>query len=122
MHAVNLIGLTGKVLEATCLHAFGHRNPAVQPYNALASGVSGLETKNGGKTQSYALLVADTVVVKAGGAAPEILTNACTKGWSDVAYFFKVGLIDFPCCLVALAWMSSRQHFKDAPPETSKKG
>ena len=54
------------------------------------AGVSGLETKNAGKTQTYALLVADTVVVKAGGAAPEVLTAACTKGWSDVAYFFKV--------------------------------
>ena len=68
-------------------------DPAVHSFNALGSGVSGLETKNGGKTQSYALLVADTVVVKPGGAAPEILTNACTKGWSDVAYFFKVSFV-----------------------------
>lgn len=56
----------------------------------LAVGVSGLEVKIGGKPRSYALLVADTVVVKEGGAAPEVLTAACNKAWSDVAYFFKV--------------------------------
>lgn len=55
-------------------------------------GVSGLEVKIGGKPRSYALLVADTVVVKPGGATPEVLTAACNKAWSDVAYFFKVSL------------------------------
>ena len=25
-----------------------------------------------------------------GGATPEVLTAACNKAWSDVAYFFKV--------------------------------
>lgn len=51
--------------------------------------MSGLEVQIGGKSQAYALLVADTIVVKPGGAPPEVLTAACTKGWSDVAYFFK---------------------------------
>ncbi len=30
------------------------------------------------------------MVVKPGGATPEVLTAACNKAWSDVAYFFKV--------------------------------
>lgn len=55
----------------------------------VAVGVSGLEVKIGGKPRSYALLVADTVVVMPGGATPEVLTAACNKAWSDVAYFFK---------------------------------
>ncbi len=57
---------------------------------SYASGVSNLEVKIDGKPRSYALLVADTIVVRPGGAAPEVLTAACNKAWTDVAYFFKV--------------------------------
>ena len=46
--------------------------------------------------KTYALLVADTIVVPLEGqASPEKekennLTQLCPKSWADVAYFFKV--------------------------------
>jgi len=40
--------------------------------------------------KSYALQVADTVVVQPGGAAPEVVTALVPKGWTDAAYFFNV--------------------------------
>ena len=57
------------------------------------SGVAGLtrpdaKAKDAGKT--YALQVADTVVVQPGGAAPEVVTALVPKGWTDAAYFFNV--------------------------------
>lgn len=57
-----------------------------------ASGVSNLQVKIDNKDRTYALLVADTVVVKEQGS-PENLTAACNKAWSDVAYFFKVSAL-----------------------------
>lgn len=56
----------------------------------VCTGVSGLEVQVSGKTRSYALMVADTVLVKQAGEAPEVLTNTASKAWSDVAYFLKV--------------------------------
>ena len=35
-------------------------------------------------------MVADTVLVKEAGTAPEVLTSIANKAWSDVAYFLKV--------------------------------
>lgn len=55
----------------------------------LWTGASNLQVKIEGKERTYALLVADTVVVKEQGA-PDNLTATCNKAWSDVAYFFKV--------------------------------
>ena len=43
-----------------------------------------------GRSKNYALQIGDTVVVQAGGKPPEILTGACSKTWSDVAYYLKV--------------------------------
>ena len=56
----------------------------------MLTGVSGLEVQVSGKTRSYALMVADTVLVKEAGTAPEVLTSIANKAWSDVAYFLKV--------------------------------
>ena len=56
----------------------------------VCTGVSGLEVQVSGKTRSYALMVADTVLVKEAGTAPEVLTSIANKAWSDVAYFLKV--------------------------------
>ena len=57
--------------------------------SAHSAGVHQLQAKIEGQERTYALLVADTVVVKDEGS-PEVLTSACNKAWSDVAYFFKV--------------------------------
>ena len=49
-----------------------------------------------GKPDTYALLVADTVVVSSDESnSPEkekerIATHNCPKSWTDIAYFFKV--------------------------------
>ena len=43
-----------------------------------------------GMASTYALLVADTVLVPLEGTTNEVLTSACPKSWTDVAYFFKV--------------------------------
>lgn len=40
--------------------------------------------------KSYAMLLADTVVVKAGGP-PDVATVMAPKDWKEVAYFLKVG-------------------------------
>ncbi|CAD7701780.1 unnamed protein product [Ostreobium quekettii] len=42
-----------------------------------------------GRSKNYALQIGDTVVVQAGGKPPEVLTGACSKTWSDVAYYLK---------------------------------
>jgi len=55
--------------------------------------VSGLQRDDAdseaGKT--YAMLIADTVVVKAGGGPPDLATALAPKDWKDVAYYLKVG-------------------------------
>lgn len=56
----------------------------------VRTGASGLEVQVNGKTRAYALMVADTVLVKESGNAPEVLTSIASKAWSDVAYFLKV--------------------------------
>ncbi len=57
----------------------------------VALGISGLERTDAsdeeGKT--YALFLADTVVVTAGGSPPDIATLTTPKEWKDVAYFVK---------------------------------
>lgn len=63
------------------------------------AGVQGLERPDAheGMATTYALLVADTVLVPGeGDLAPgkekeRSLTLSCPKQWTDVAYFFKVG-------------------------------
>ena len=83
----------------------------------MPAGVQGLQTEWNKKTLTYALLVADTVVAQGGGAKPEVLTSHAPKGWSDVAYYFKVGLLSLLrqtlswhlvqlCCLL---WFQVRQ-------------
>ena len=66
-------------------------HPLVDHGVCLPAGVQGLQTEWNKKTLTYALLVADTVVAQGGGAKPEVLTSQAPKGWSDVAYYFKVG-------------------------------
>ncbi|KAK2076511.1 hypothetical protein QBZ16_001037 [Prototheca wickerhamii] len=51
--------------------------------------VNNLEVEREGKKTAYAMLVADTVVVRPGGVAPELTTLAATKDWEEVAYFFN---------------------------------
>lgn len=57
----------------------------------LSIGVAGLQRPANGKSNppSYGMWLADTVLIKPDGAAPEILTVAAPKAWDDVAYFFK---------------------------------
>ena len=43
-----------------------------------------------GAAKTYALQVADTVVVQPGGTPPEVVTALVPKGWTDAAYFFNV--------------------------------
>lgn len=59
---------------------------------SLVAGVAGLSRPDAAKgaAKTYALQVADTVVVQPGGAAPEVVTALVPKGWTDAAYFFNV--------------------------------
>jgi hypothetical protein len=41
------------------------------------------------EAKKYALFLADTVVVTAGGSAPDVATLTTPKDWNDVAYFVK---------------------------------
>ncbi|GAB4820394.1 hypothetical protein N2152v2_007440 [Parachlorella kessleri] len=43
----------------------------------------------------YAMLVADTVIIKAGGGAPDYATAAAPKDWKEVAYYLKGGVRAF---------------------------
>lgn len=56
------------------------------------AGVQGLRREDAETeaAKTYALQLADTVLVKEGGASPELLTAACPKAWSEVAYYLKV--------------------------------
>jgi nucleosome binding factor SPN SPT16 subunit len=59
-----------------------------QCYNvqiALA-GLTNEKAKEGSKGRAYAVLVADTAVVRVDGAAPEVLTSGATKALKDIAY------------------------------------
>lgn len=38
-------------------------------------------------TKTYAILLSDTVIVKAGGGEPDVITMASSKDWNDIAYF-----------------------------------
>ncbi|XRB18595.1 FACT complex subunit [Pseudoscourfieldia marina] len=49
----------------------------------VSVGLSDLVTKKGKK---YAMQIADTVLVKPDGEAPQVLTDAATKRYSDIAY------------------------------------
>ena len=58
----------------------------------MAAGVAGLQRPDAAKdaSKTYALQVADTVVVQPGGAPPDVVTALAPKGWTDAAYFFNV--------------------------------
>ncbi|KAL3130646.1 hypothetical protein ABBQ38_008037 [Trebouxia sp. C0009 RCD-2024] len=71
------------------LKAGNERKVAAGMVFNVAVGASGLEVQVNGKTRAYALMVADTVLVKESGNAPEVLTSIASKAWSDVAYFLK---------------------------------
>ena len=61
---------------------------AGQCYNvqiALA-GLTNEAAKEGSKARTYAVMIADTVVVGAGGAKPEVMTAGVTKALKDIAY------------------------------------
>ncbi|KAF6251518.1 global transcription factor [Scenedesmus sp. NREL 46B-D3] len=57
----------------------------------VSLGVSGLENADasGTRAKTYALQVADTLVVKPSGAAPENLCGAATKLWDKVSYILN---------------------------------
>ncbi|EFN58683.1 hypothetical protein CHLNCDRAFT_140286 [Chlorella variabilis] len=59
----------------------------------VAVGVSGLmrEDAESDAGKSYAMLVADTVVCKPGGAPPDVATTLAPKDWKEVAYYLKDG-------------------------------
>lgn len=56
-------------------------------------GASGLRREDADteEAKTYAMLMADTVLVKGQGEAPEVLTTVALRSWKDNAYFFKVG-------------------------------
>ena len=55
--------------------------------NTCIAGVSGLQREDAeGDGKIYALLLADTVVVKAGGGPPDVATALAPKDWKEVAY------------------------------------
>lgn len=68
------------------------RGPRPPPSPA---GVSGLTRDDAESEQgkSYAILIADTVVVKVGGAPPDVATALAPGDWKDVAYYLKVGRV-----------------------------
>ena len=58
-----------------------------------AAGLTDLVLADAGDDEAkkkYAILLADTIATKPGGAAPEIATAAAPKAWKDVAYYLKV--------------------------------
>ncbi len=65
-----------------------HRNKQAAP--DPPAGVSGLRREDADteEAKTYALLMADTVLVTAD--VPELLTTAAARSWKDNAYFFKV--------------------------------
>ena len=56
--------------------------------------MSGLQRDDADSEQgkTYAMLIADTVVVKAGGGPPDVATALAPRDWKDVAYYLKVRL------------------------------
>jgi hypothetical protein len=44
--------------------------------------------------RSYAMLVADTVACRPGGAPPDLATALAPKDWKEVAYYLKVRKAD----------------------------
>ena len=61
------------------------------------AGGSGLQREDAeGDGKIYALLLADTVVVKAGGGPPDVATALAPKDWKEVAYHLVGGCLAFP--------------------------
>ena len=62
-------------------------------YCMISAGAQDLKRSdpNEGQSEIYALQIADTVIVQPNGAAPEVVSSLASKGWADVAYYFKVG-------------------------------
>jgi nucleosome binding factor SPN SPT16 subunit len=60
-------------------------------WSCFQVGLSDLENPDAedAKGKTYALCVADTVVVKPGEGANEVLTTAMSKSFKNIAYFFK---------------------------------
>lgn len=56
--------------------------------------------------KNYAMLLADTVVTKADGAAPENATAAAPKNWKDVAYYLNVSRFSLPLRLAWVQWLA----------------
>lgn len=55
------------------------------------TGITGLERPDAEDeaAKSYGVLLSDTVVVGAGGAAPDVATASAPKDWSEVAYYLE---------------------------------
>ena len=84
-----------------------------------AAGITGLEREDAKDEagRAYALLIADTVVVKPGGAAPEVVTTSASKDWNEVAYFFDAvrrrvvsTATVYPACLVSWTCLLSARR------------
>lgn len=72
-------------------------------------GASGLRREDADteEAKTYAMLMADTVLVKGEGEAPEVLTTAALRSWKDNAYFFKVAPSCLAICLRLMAALHS---------------
>ena len=86
-------------------------------YCMISAGAQDLKRSdpNEGQAEIYALQIADTVIVQPNGAAPEVVTSLASKGWADVAYYFKVGIqpVSHISCTV---WIGCRKSYKAFVP------
>eukprot|EP00798_Chlamydomonas_sp_ICE-L_P025578 gene25578-11229_t len=57
-------------------------------------GAQGLEDSSAkdAKSRTYAIQIADTVVVMAGGKPPEVATSSCPRNWDKISYTLKMDL------------------------------
>jgi hypothetical protein len=72
----------------------------------VSLGVAGLENDAAGgdaRAKTYALQVSDTVAVKPGGAAPDVLTALCPKDWASVSYTLNEKVCVMCCCFFGAA-------------------
>ena len=58
----------------------------------MCAAITGLarEDTNDEASKTYAIYLADTVIVTPGGAAAEVATGGTAKEWKEVAYYLKV--------------------------------
>eukprot|EP00958_Prasinococcus_capsulatus_P001992 scaffold179_cov368-Prasinococcus_capsulatus_cf.AAC.32 len=55
----------------------------------LALGLENLKTTASGDDKTYALMIADTVIVQEAGKDAEVATSAAAKEWKDIGYYLQ---------------------------------